>query len=195
MISRNRSAPTAAAMSMEMNNIGKQHRHLLVLRRSADLCDRRAALAAELRCWAQPRAACAAGRRHRCQSAATVPTVVHVSIVSPLISDVRHIAMPPPRRSFETLIRRLIQDGLEPVSTKAVRGQRDSALPVTCRPRHEGTAASPPSVAGIDGSQPWDERVMQNRRALPFRGSHRFAASTGPVQRFLPSLPSTAYNK
>src|SRR4029077_229990 len=32
------------------------------------------------------------------------PPGVHVSIVSPVVSDVRHIAAPSPRRSFETLV-------------------------------------------------------------------------------------------
>ena len=40
---------------------------------------------------------------------ATIPAGVHVSIVSPLVNDVRHIAAPSPTRSFETLICRLIR--------------------------------------------------------------------------------------
>ena len=47
-----------------------------------------------------------------CQRTATViPAGVHVNIVSPLVSDVPHIAMPSPRRSFETLVCRLVRDG------------------------------------------------------------------------------------
>ena len=44
------------------------------------------------------------------QSTATSPAGVHVSIVSPLVNDVRHIAAPSPIRSFETLICRLFRD-------------------------------------------------------------------------------------
>ena len=92
-----------------MNNIGEQHRHLLVLRRSADLCDRCTALVTELGVQRQLRATRPTRQSRRCQRTATVPNAVHVSIVSPLVSDVRHIAVPSPRRSFETLICRLFE--------------------------------------------------------------------------------------
>src|SRR4029077_20640583 len=52
---------------------------------------------------------------HHGQSTATIPAGVHVSIVSPLLSDVRHIAVPSPTRSFETLVSRLFRDS-EPAS-------------------------------------------------------------------------------
>src|SRR5271167_391640 len=74
-----------------MNNIGEQHRHLLVLSRSADLCDRCAALVTELGAWWQFGAARSTRQSRRCQRTAT--TVIHVSIVSPLVNDVRHIAV------------------------------------------------------------------------------------------------------
>ena len=53
----------------------------------------------------------------RGQSTATIPAGVHVSIVSPLVSDVRHIAVPSPTRSFETLTCRLFQDRNDLAST------------------------------------------------------------------------------
>ena len=94
-----------------MHHVGEQHRHLLVLRRSADLCDRCTALVTELGVRWQFGAARPTEQPRRCQSTATIPAGVHVSIVSPLLSDVRHIAVPSPTRSFETLVCRLIRDG------------------------------------------------------------------------------------
>ena len=85
-----------------MYNIGEQHRHLLVLRRSSGVCDWRAALATELGCAAYLSAARPAGHSGRRQRTATVLNAVHVSIVSPLLRDVRHIAVPSPIRSFES---------------------------------------------------------------------------------------------
>ena len=93
-----------------MHHIGEQHRHLLVLRRSGGLCDRRTALVTELGVRRQFGAARPTRQSRRCQSTATIPAAVHVSIVSPLVSDVRHIAVPSPRRSFETLVCRLFRD-------------------------------------------------------------------------------------
>src|ERR1700676_2284251 len=84
-----------------MNNIGKQHSHLLFLCRSADLCDRCTALVTELGVRWQFGAARPTRQSRRCQRTAT--TVIHVSIVSPLVNDVRHIAVPSPTRSLETL--------------------------------------------------------------------------------------------
>ena len=75
-----------------VHDIGEQHRDLLVLRRLGGLCDRRAALTTELGCRAQLRAARPTGKARGCQCAATVPTVIHVSIVSPLVRHVCHIA-------------------------------------------------------------------------------------------------------
>jgi hypothetical protein len=40
----------------------------------------------------------------------TPTTVIHVSIVSPLVNDVRHIAVPSLTRSFETLVCRLFRN-------------------------------------------------------------------------------------
>src|SRR6478609_6407034 len=81
-----------------MNNIGEQHRDLLVLRRSPDLCDRCTALVTELGVQWQLRATRPTEQPRRGQS--TVPPGVHISIVSPLLSDVRHIAALPPTRSL-----------------------------------------------------------------------------------------------
>ncbi len=55
-----------------MHHIGEQHRHLLVLRRSADLCDRRTALITELGVRRQLRAARPTQQSRRCQCTATV---------------------------------------------------------------------------------------------------------------------------
>ena len=93
-----------------MHHIGEQHRHLLVLRRSSGLCERCTALVTELGVRWQFGAARPTGQPRRCQSTATIPAGVHVSIVSPLVNDVRHIAVPSPTRSFETLICRLFWD-------------------------------------------------------------------------------------
>jgi hypothetical protein len=76
MISRNRSAPTAAAMS---NNIGEQHRYLLVLRRSGGVCERCTAFVAELGVGWQFGAARPTEQPRRGQSTAAIPAGVHVS--------------------------------------------------------------------------------------------------------------------
>src|ERR1700738_4408729 len=83
-----------------MHHIGEEHRYLLVLRRLGAVCDWRAAVTTELGSRAQPRAAGPTGEARRCQCTATVATVVRVSIVSLLVSDVRHIAVRSPTRSF-----------------------------------------------------------------------------------------------
>jgi hypothetical protein len=74
-----------------MNNIGEQHRNLLVLRRSADLCDWGTALATELGVRWQFGAARPTRQYRRCRRTATA--VIHVSIVSPPVNDVCHIGM------------------------------------------------------------------------------------------------------
>ena len=74
-----------------VHDVGKQHRHLLVLRRSGGLRERRTALAAELRYRAQLGAARATLTFRDCQRARTVAIVVHVNIVSPLVRPVCHI--------------------------------------------------------------------------------------------------------
>src|ERR1700737_4912581 len=84
-----------------MHHVGEEHRYLLVLRRLGGVCDWRAAVTTELGTRAQRRAAGPTGEARRCQCTATVATVVHVSIVSLLVSDVRHIAVRSPTRSFE----------------------------------------------------------------------------------------------
>ena len=94
-----------------MHHIGEQHRDLLVLRRSAGLCDRCTALVTELGVRWQFGAAGPTEQPRRGQSTATIPAGVHVSIVSPLVNDVRHIAVPSPTRSLGTLVSRLFRDG------------------------------------------------------------------------------------
>src|ERR1700754_384962 len=79
-----------------MNNIGEQHRHLLVLRRSSGVCERCTALVAELGVGWRFGAARPTEQPRRGQSTATIPDGVHVSIVSPLLGDVRHIAVASP---------------------------------------------------------------------------------------------------
>ena len=91
-----------------MHHVGEQHRHLLVLRRSSGVCERCTALVTELGVRGQFGAARPTEQPRRGQSTATIPAGVHVSIVSPLLGDVRHIAAPSPTRSFETLICRLL---------------------------------------------------------------------------------------
>lgn len=68
------------------------------------MCDWCTALITELGVRRQFGAARPTQQRGCCQCTATVPRAVHVSIVSPLVSDVRHIAEPSPTRSFEILI-------------------------------------------------------------------------------------------
>ena len=92
-----------------VHHVGEQHRDLLVLRRSGGLCQRCTALVAELGVRWQFGAAGPTGQPRRGQSTATIPAGVHVSIVSPLVNDVRHIAVPASRRSFEALECRLFR--------------------------------------------------------------------------------------
>ncbi len=82
------------------NNVGEQDRHLLVLRRSTDLCDRCTTLVTELGVRWQFGAARPTEHSRRRQSTATIPAGVHVSIVSPLLGDVRRIAVPSPTTKF-----------------------------------------------------------------------------------------------
>ena len=65
-----------------MNDVGEQHRDLLVLGRSADLCDRCTALVTELGVRWQFGAARPTEQPRCGQSTATIPAGVHVSIVS-----------------------------------------------------------------------------------------------------------------
>src|SRR5262245_7707454 len=74
-----------------MNNVGEQHRHLLVLRRCRGWPDRRAALVTELRVRRQFGATGRAQQSRCCHRPATVPNAVHVSIVSLLVNDVRDV--------------------------------------------------------------------------------------------------------
>ena len=76
-----------------MHDIGEQDGDLFVLRRSGRL-DRCAALATELGHRIGRRAT---GTTHLCrrgQSTATIPAGIHISMVSPLVNDVCHIAAP-----------------------------------------------------------------------------------------------------
>ena len=81
-----------------MHDVGEQHRHLLVLGRVGGPRESHTALAAELGRQAGLRAAGTAERPRLGQSTATIPPGVHVSMVSPLASDVCRIALP----SFDT---------------------------------------------------------------------------------------------
>src|SRR5208283_3790439 len=83
-----------------MNHIGEQHRDLLVLRRLGGRCDWCTTLVTELGVRWQFGAAGPAEQPRRGQSTATIPAGVHVSIVSPLLGDVRQIAVPSPTRSL-----------------------------------------------------------------------------------------------
>jgi hypothetical protein len=71
-----------------MNNIGEQHRHLLVLRRLGGLRESPPGLAAELGRRAGLRTAGTTEQPRRGQSTTTIPA----GVVSPLVNDVRHIA-------------------------------------------------------------------------------------------------------
>jgi hypothetical protein len=99
-----------------MHDISEQHRDLLVLSRLGRLCESRAALAAELGRRAGLRTAGTTEQPHHGQSTATIPAGVHVSIVSPLVNDVRHIAVLSLTRSFDphmsSLVRRVLRRDL-----------------------------------------------------------------------------------
>ena len=113
MISRSRSAPTAAAMSIECTTSANSTVTCLY---SADrvACVTGAPHSLQnLEFGWQLGAARPTGQPRRGQSTATIPAGVHVSIVSPLVNDVRHIAVPSPTRSFETLVCRLFRDGVQ----------------------------------------------------------------------------------
>ena len=110
MISRSRSAPTAAAMSIECTTSANSTVTCLYSADWVACVSRRTALVAELGVRAGLRAARPTEQPRRGQSTATIPAGVHVSIVSPLVNDVRHIAVPSPTRSFETLVCRLFRD-------------------------------------------------------------------------------------
>ena len=110
MISRSRSAPTAAAMSIECTTSANSTVTCLYSADRVAVRERRAALVAELGVGLECGAARPTEQPRRGQSTATIPAGVHVSIVSPLVDDVRHIAVPSPTRSFETLVCRLFQD-------------------------------------------------------------------------------------
>jgi transposase-like protein len=81
----------------------------------------------------QVRAARPAQQSRRCQRPATVPRAVHVSIVSPLVNDVRHIAVPSPTRSFETLICRLFRDRVDGTHAEAPAPRRQAVREVLAR--------------------------------------------------------------
>ena len=109
MISRSRSAPTAAAMSIECTTSANSTVTCLYSADRVAVRERCTALVTELGVGRQFGAARPTRQPRRGQSTATIPAGVHVSIVSPLVSDVRHIAVPSPTRSFETLICRLFE--------------------------------------------------------------------------------------
>ena len=65
---------------------------------------RQSVVTLELGVWGQFDPAGSTEQPRRGQSTATIPAGVHVSIVSPLLGDVRHIALRCPTRSYEALI-------------------------------------------------------------------------------------------
>ena len=65
MISRRRSAPTAAAMSIECNDIGEQHSHLFVFGVLVGRCDQRTACVTKSRALPRLGATRTARRRRR----------------------------------------------------------------------------------------------------------------------------------
>ena len=107
-----------------MHHVGEQHRHLLVLRRSADLCDRCTARVTELGVQRQLGATRPTRQSRCCHCTATA---VHANIVSPLVNDVRHIAAPAPTRSSEILICRLLRGDL-PASPGRIHDDADHAV-------------------------------------------------------------------
>ena len=100
MISRSRSAPTAAAMSIECTTSANNTVTCLY---SADWVACVTSAPHSLQNFElgwQFSAARPTEQPRRGQSTATIPAGVHVSIVSPLVNDVRHIAVPSPIRRF-----------------------------------------------------------------------------------------------
>ena len=92
----------------------------------------------------------------------TIPPGVHISIVSPLLSDVRHIAKPYTRHSFETLICRLFHDaGSPPARPPSWHRLGPLHVPLVAqRCRHVAVAVSADTVggliaAGAAGLRPW----------------------------------------
>ncbi len=117
-----------------VDHVGEQHRHLLVLRRPADLCDRCTALATELGIRWQFGAARPTRQSRSCQRTAT--TVIHVRIVSLPVNDVRHIAVP---RDTITqlavcLLRRADRYRLREFGIHESDGAPDEK---ECRPKHQ----------------------------------------------------------
>ena len=93
-----------------MHYVGEEDRDLLVLSRLGGLRESRTALAAEL-----GQSGLTARRRNHGRTPSRsvhrhIPAGVHVGIVSPLLGDVRHIAVPSTTRSLETLVCRLFRD-------------------------------------------------------------------------------------
>ena len=86
--------PPMVRCGLPVNGRSRRTAHLLVFRQSAELRDWCTAFVAELGVRRQICPARPAGHSRRRQRTATVPSVIHVSIVSPLVSDVRHIAVP-----------------------------------------------------------------------------------------------------
>jgi hypothetical protein len=97
-----------------VHDVGEQHGDLLVLSRlGGGLYEWRTAFATELGRRTGRRAAGITGEPRLGQPTDTIPAGVHVNIVSLLVTDVRHITVPSPRRSFETLICRHLRDSVQ----------------------------------------------------------------------------------
>ena len=87
MISRSRSGPTAAAMSIECTTSANSTVTCLYSADGVALCDWCTALVTELGARWQFGAARPTEQPRRGQPTATVPAGVHVSIISPLVND------------------------------------------------------------------------------------------------------------
>ena len=87
-------------MSESLESLRGSFNRSLRVKGKAELRDRCTAFVAELGVRRQVCAAQPAGHSRRRQRTATAPSVIHVSIVSPLFNGVRHIAVPPPTRSL-----------------------------------------------------------------------------------------------
>jgi hypothetical protein len=112
-----------------------------MLSRFAARCSR--SVITEVRVRRQLRAARRTRQSRCCHRTATVPSAAHVSIVSPLVNDVRHIAVALPRRSFETFICRRFRDWRTSGKRRWVEGFGRARLPCR-RVSHSGLISDGP---------------------------------------------------
>ena len=154
-----------------MHYVGEEDRDLLVLSPLGGLRESRTALAAELGRGARLRAAGTTEQPRRGQCTATIPAGVHVGIVSPLLGNVRHIAVPSPTRSFETLVCRLIRDIVSPCDNQATARADLSNFGSLWRIRHP-----PPFQIGIRHGIPEPTTEHHVGSQSPWRMAFRLAA-------------------